>query len=59
METRDKLPTLEDVVRALERMNITIPYVTSMDSGKVMQVDSDGKWIAEELQIYEGGVVNG
>ena len=59
MAIEDKLPTLEDVTKALERMNTIMPHVTSTDNGKIMQVDSNGNWVAEEFQFYDGGVSDG
>ena len=51
---KDKALTLEDLKEALVQTGNALPAISSSDEGKIMRVDSEGNWSAEELPVYSG-----
>ena len=51
---KDKALTLEDLKEALVQTGNALPAISSSDEGKIMRVDSNGNWNAEELPLYSG-----
>ena len=51
---KDKALTLEDLKEALVQTRNALPAISSSDEGKIMRVDSEGNWSAEELPVYSG-----
>lgn len=54
---KDKTITVENMTEALCRLKPRIPTVTATDSGKILQVNSAGKWALAPFAIYNGTVV--
>ena len=51
---KDKALTLEDLKEALVQTGNALPAISSSDEGKIMRVDSEGNWSAENLPAWSG-----
>lgn len=46
----DRVP---DMIEALNSIAVAVPSVTSADAGKLLQVNSNGVWVASDLDASE------